>query len=241
VTEAVLDRPSCLNCGAALTGPFCAGCGQKAAAGPPTVRDFLKDVAEELFDVDGRVFRSLRLLFFRPGFLTRELFDGRRASYVRPLRLYLICSVTAFGVIALTSAGADGQVQTEEQQFLELLPQFMFVMVPAFALIVMLVMRKSRRTYPQHMYFALHVHAVMFALTAATMPLDLVDSRTVRGLAALARVVLTVAYGFVALRTAYGGGWGPTVSRGMVILAAYTVWMFVFVFGMVAVYVRWWA
>jgi hypothetical protein len=122
---------------------------------------------------------------------------------------------------------------------MELLPYFMFVMVPAFAFIVMLVVRKSGRTYPQHLYFALHVHAVMFALTAVTMPFELVESRTVRGVAALARATLTIAYGIAAMRTAYGCGWLQSMVRGTVVLIAYTAWMFLFIFAMSVLYLRW--
>lgn len=42
-------------------------------------------------------------LLFRPGFLTQEYFEGRRASFVPPLRLYLIASVTFFFLISVES------------------------------------------------------------------------------------------------------------------------------------------
>ena len=32
INDALFDTTACLNCGAALTGPFCAHCGQKKAA-----------------------------------------------------------------------------------------------------------------------------------------------------------------------------------------------------------------
>ena len=72
-----------------------------------TVREFLHDAAEELFSVDGKLWRTLKLLFLRPGTLTVELVNGRRASYVKPLRLYLTCSMLAFGALALTSEGVQ--------------------------------------------------------------------------------------------------------------------------------------
>ena len=37
----------------------------------------------------------------------------------------------------------------------------MFVLVPLFAALVMLRRRSSGHTYPQHLYFALHVHAAV--------------------------------------------------------------------------------
>ncbi|MFP5287800.1 MAG: DUF3667 domain-containing protein, partial [Thermoanaerobaculia bacterium] len=40
-------------------------------------------------------------LVFRPGLLTREYLAGRRARYVRPLKIYLIAALVFFGVVAL--------------------------------------------------------------------------------------------------------------------------------------------
>ena len=78
----------CANCGAALTGRHCGECGQKVVHGPPTVRGFLQEGFDEAFSVDGRFFRSVQYLLLKPGLLMRELFDGRRQRYLRPLRLY---------------------------------------------------------------------------------------------------------------------------------------------------------
>ena len=105
--------------------------------------------------------------------------------------------------MAVTSGGPDGPRPQTEEQILELLPQFMFVMVPAFALIVMLVMRKSGRTYPQHGFRAPRSRGSVRAHRCDSA-VDLVTA----GRKAFRRGVLTVAHGFVALRTAYGGGWG---------------------------------
>ena len=42
------------------------------------------------------------------------------------------------------------------------IPKTMFALVPLFAALVMLVFRRMRRRFPQHLAFALHVHAYMF-------------------------------------------------------------------------------
>ena len=61
------------------TGRSAAACGQAVKPLDPPVRHFISEFAQELFDVDSRVLRSFRRLFFTPGFLTREYFAGRRA------------------------------------------------------------------------------------------------------------------------------------------------------------------
>ena len=95
------DLTVCPNCDAPLTGRFCAQCGQKVMPVGPTLSYFLHDLTHELLHVDGKIFRSVRLLLFRPGFLTREYFLGRRARYISPIRLYLIFSLAFFAASAL--------------------------------------------------------------------------------------------------------------------------------------------
>lgn len=86
----------CLNCGEPLAGAYCARCGQKRPRLDLTLRDVFRDAAEELFDWDGKVPRTIASLFLRPGELTRDFLAGRRARWLPPLRLYLICSLIFF-------------------------------------------------------------------------------------------------------------------------------------------------
>jgi hypothetical protein len=96
----------CLDCGALLSGKFCAACGQK----DEPLRRGLKDLALEFFQhplIDTKLWRSLVPLLLRPGALTEEYLAGRRTRYVRPLKLYLTVSVTFFALLAvLAPAGA---------------------------------------------------------------------------------------------------------------------------------------
>jgi hypothetical protein len=95
IPSEALDR-ECLNCGAELSGPYCASCGQKIPNRDLTLREFLHETTHELTDLDGKVFRTLKVLVLRPGLLTVDYFAGRRARWLTPLRLYLLCSVIFF-------------------------------------------------------------------------------------------------------------------------------------------------
>jgi Protein of unknown function (DUF3667) len=89
----------CLNCGEQLQGPFCGRCGQRVVPAYPTLREMAGDAWHEFSGWDGRFARTLRRLL-RPGALTIEVLEGRRARYVSPLRLYLTASVVYFLVSA---------------------------------------------------------------------------------------------------------------------------------------------
>ena len=93
------DAGRCLNCGAPLHGAFCAGCGQRVVPPHPTVRELAGDAWHELTGYDGRIMATIRGLA-RPGFLTREYIEGRRAHFLPPIRVYLIVSLIYFVIAA---------------------------------------------------------------------------------------------------------------------------------------------
>jgi hypothetical protein len=106
-TEAIrVER--CASCDAPLSGPYCARCGERALEPDAlTLRHFLiHTVSQELLSVDGALWRTLRLLFTRPGRLALEYAAGRRRPYLNPFRLLLIAIV----VYALTAS--SGHVST---------------------------------------------------------------------------------------------------------------------------------
>lgn len=113
MNDAASRAQVCHNCGALLHGRFCADCGQEARPLDPPLSAVVRDLAHEFFDVDGRLLRSVRQLFLAPGFLTKELFLGRRAPWVTPLRLYLIFSVAYFAVVALGGTSITVRVKTD--------------------------------------------------------------------------------------------------------------------------------
>lgn len=96
---------ACLNCGTALIGSHCHACGQAAHA-HKTLGAFFHDLLHGVFHFEGKIWRTLPLLAWRPGRLTREYIDGRRASYVSPIALFLFSVFLLFAVIhAVVPAG----------------------------------------------------------------------------------------------------------------------------------------
>jgi hypothetical protein len=92
----------CRNCGEAAPGAYCPACGQETRLALPTARQFLREAAGRYVALDGRMWRTLVALLFRPGFLTREYLAGRRRRYVRPARLFLVLSLALFALLRVT-------------------------------------------------------------------------------------------------------------------------------------------
>lgn len=109
----------CLNCGAVLRGDFCYQCGQAAKDTRRLFIGLVQDVFVETLAIDGKLFRSIALLLWRPGRVARRFLDGRRVHYSPPFRLYLFTSVfffiAAFAIVDLP----NGPLTENEQDISE--------------------------------------------------------------------------------------------------------------------------
>ncbi len=105
---AAADPASCPNCHEPLLGAFCYACGQPKKGFIRHLSGIAADFLDTIFNIDSRTFQTLFPLFFRPGFLSIEYFEGRRVRYVTPLRLYFFISVLAFLAVSWVTH-IDGQ------------------------------------------------------------------------------------------------------------------------------------
>lgn len=91
----------CLNCGTTLRGDFCYACGQVGHV-HRTLASIGHDLLHGVFHFEGKIWRTLPMLFTRPGELTRRYIAGERARFVSPLALFLFSvflMVATFGSI----------------------------------------------------------------------------------------------------------------------------------------------
>ncbi len=86
----------CLNCGALLTGSYCSACGQKDVELHESFWHLLAHFTGDFFHFDSKFFRTMIPLMVKPGFLTNEYIRGKRASYMKPVQLYIFVSVVFF-------------------------------------------------------------------------------------------------------------------------------------------------
>ena len=98
-----VSTENCLNCGEVLTGQHCSHCGQRARVRVLSLWGLLKELFGDLTEWDSRIWRTLRPLAFRPGFLTMDYLRGRRARYTPPFRMYLVLSLGFFLLASVTS------------------------------------------------------------------------------------------------------------------------------------------
>ena len=103
----------CANCDTALQGTYCHVCGQEAEDFHKSSWKLLIEAIESLLHLDGRMFRTLPNLVRRPGELTRDYLDGKRASQVAPFRMFLVILLVAFFVGHLASKSGEHEAAAE--------------------------------------------------------------------------------------------------------------------------------
>jgi hypothetical protein len=79
----------------------------------PTLFEFLHEFISHHVALEGTLVASLKRLLFSPGRLTLDYFDGKRARYVAPLRLYLTFNVIFFLAIELFQVIGLGSISQD--------------------------------------------------------------------------------------------------------------------------------
>ncbi len=100
----------CLNCGTRLTGPYCHQCGQKGHV-HRTLSAFFHDLIHGVFHFEGKIWRTLPMLAFKPGDLTRRYIAGERARFVSPMALFLFSVFMMFAVMGLIGGPVSSSSQ----------------------------------------------------------------------------------------------------------------------------------
>ncbi len=87
---------NCLNCNARIQGRFCHICGQENVETKESAWHLVNHFFQDITHFDGKFFSSLKLLITHPGFLSVEYMNGRRTSYLNPIRMYIFTSAFFF-------------------------------------------------------------------------------------------------------------------------------------------------
>lgn len=103
---------NCLNCGKPLAGPYCYACGQKAHV-HRSLRGFMADFVAGLMNFEGKFWRTLPMLAWRPGEMTRRYIAGERARFISPIALYLFTVFAMFAVLNFNGALDSNRVDTK--------------------------------------------------------------------------------------------------------------------------------
>jgi len=93
----------CLNCKLPLIGNenFCPNCGQRNDIRKLNFGNFLNAIFSEFISYDSRFWRTIMVLLLKPGKVSKDYIDGKRAQYANPFRFYLTVSIVFFLLLGL--------------------------------------------------------------------------------------------------------------------------------------------
>ena len=105
------EEHDCATCDTHYTGNYCPRCGQSAAIG----RYSFKSMSMLFLDVWGMgnrgMFRSLRDLILRPGYMIRDYLRGMQMAYFPPFKMFFL--LLTFSVIIQSGLNIKGEDRTE--------------------------------------------------------------------------------------------------------------------------------
>lgn len=93
-----LKLSRCPNCDTSLKvkDNFCPTCGQQNHDLKVPFHHLLTELLESIFHFETKFFTTLKSIFTQPGQITRDFWEGKRARYMHPFRLYVFVSFIFF-------------------------------------------------------------------------------------------------------------------------------------------------
>lgn len=107
-----IENEACLNCGQPFTGceKFCSYCGQKNASKKLNLNTFISNVFSGFFSYDSRFWTTFIPLLTKPGKVSKDYIEGKRARFVNPFQLYLNVSIIFFLILGISTKMDDSLI-----------------------------------------------------------------------------------------------------------------------------------
>lgn len=92
----VRTNKTCLNCGFYVEKTYCPNCGQENTESRKSFHHLFSHFIADLVHYDSSLWKTVRYLLFSPAKLSIEYMNGKRRSYVDPVKLYIFISFITF-------------------------------------------------------------------------------------------------------------------------------------------------
>ena len=106
----------CLNCGQPQTGNenFCSYCGQKNTIKKLSFGVFVNNIFSGFFSYDSRFWTTFIPLLTKPGKVSKQYIQGKRARFVNPFQLYLNVSIVFFIILGISNKVDDLKIPVDD-------------------------------------------------------------------------------------------------------------------------------
>lgn len=112
----------CLNCNFQLRPEdnFCPNCGQENNVRNVPARYLIVELFEGFYSFDTKLWNTIKASLLKPGKITLDYLEGKRARYVPPLKFYLFISFVFFLLLgklsdnAIDSSNINGEILSDD-------------------------------------------------------------------------------------------------------------------------------
>ena len=112
----------CLNCNFPLRPEdnFCPNCGQENNVRNVPARYLIVEIFEGFYSFDTKLWNTIKASLLKPGKITLDYLEGKRARYVPPLKFYLFISFVFFLLLgklsdnAIDSSNINGEILSDD-------------------------------------------------------------------------------------------------------------------------------
>ena len=115
LAEPAVQQHTCKSCDNFFVGTFCNLCGEKILQpADRSFRKFLSNILLSITFADSKFIRTLWLMIKSPGFVSRQISEGRRVNYLNPLSVFFLLNLVYFffPVIQLFNASLNTQLRS---------------------------------------------------------------------------------------------------------------------------------
>ncbi|SDW36546.1 Protein of unknown function [Lutibacter oricola] len=104
----------CLNCGQPFSSndKFCSYCGQKNTSKKLRFSVFISNLTSGFLSYDSRFWRTFIPLLIKPGQVSKQYIEGKRARFVNPFRFYLSVSIIFFLLLGFSNKTSENTTKT---------------------------------------------------------------------------------------------------------------------------------
>lgn len=105
----------CLNCNTPLdvSEKYCHYCGQLNSTKKITVSDFFEEFFSNFYAYDSKLRNTFLFLFSKPGFVAKQIIEGKRQTFANPFRLFLSISIIYFLITGFYDNISQGIIKFE--------------------------------------------------------------------------------------------------------------------------------
>ncbi|MBU8921160.1 MAG: DUF3667 domain-containing protein [Bacteroidales bacterium] len=182
---------NCLNCGATLSGTFCSQCSQKASISRLSYRTLAFDGIRHFFVAGSPLLRTILGLFRNPGLVAREYIQGRRKTYVGPMKYCLLTAALCVLITKLSfpegivlsenmnEAYSQIHIQEAMNQILNFMANYqqpgLLLVLPLHALLLRLFFKGSGHNFSEQLAFSAYLYGQLNLIRLPFIPFGIAE------------------------------------------------------------------